>query len=182
MVVNQSPVQSDPVDAHIALGSNLGDRLQHLQQACDQIGQIPGIEIVARSAIYQTAPMGPTGQGAYLNAAIHVRTTLRAESLLREMQNIEQTHHRQRTRKWGPRTLDLDLLFYGDRIISTPELTVPHPHLHERWFVLQPLSDVAEAVVHPVLGRSVRALLDNVTAEPIVTHDWPDAAPDKTQP
>ena len=153
------PKQS--VRAHVALGSNLGDRCAHLVAALDALGGTPECRIVARSRVYETAPVGPP-QGDYLNAAIAVDTRLTARALLERLQAIEQERGRERSVPLGPRTLDLDLLLYGDAVIDEPGLQVPHPRMHERAFVLEPLAEVAAELHHPILGRSIRELAERV--------------------
>jgi dihydroneopterin aldolase/2-amino-4-hydroxy-6-hydroxymethyldihydropteridine diphosphokinase len=124
--------------AIVALGSNLGDREAYLRLAMSRLG-----EVVAASQVFETDPVGPEGQGAYLNMVAVVRTWLDPYGFIRRCQQIESEAMRQRTVRWGPRTLDVDLLFYDDVTIDDPELTVPHPRVAERRFVLAPLSEVA---------------------------------------
>ena len=124
--------------AIVALGSNLGDREGYLRLAVSRLGQI-----VAMSQVFETDPMGPEGQGAYLNMVVVVRTELDPHGFLRRCQQIESEAMRQRSVRWGPRTLDVDLLFFDDMTIDDPLLTVPHPGIAERRFVLAPLSEVA---------------------------------------
>lgn len=151
--------QAEPSDitACIALGSNLGDRRAHIDAAVAALGSTPGVRIQALSRLHQTDPVGPVPQGPYLNAAAVVRTTLPPRALLDRLLEIERTLGRDRTveQRWGPRTLDMDLLLYGDRIITEPGLTIPHPRLHERMFVLAPFAEVAPRMVVPTLGRTV---------------------------
>jgi dihydroneopterin aldolase/2-amino-4-hydroxy-6-hydroxymethyldihydropteridine diphosphokinase len=127
-----------PHVAIVALGSNLGDRERYLRLAVGRLG-----EIAAMSQVFETDPMGPEGQGAYLNMVVVVRTWLDPYGFIRRCQQIEASAMRQRAVRWGARTLDVDLLFYDDVVIDDPELTVPHPSLGERRFVLAPLSEVA---------------------------------------
>jgi 2-amino-4-hydroxy-6-hydroxymethyldihydropteridine diphosphokinase len=115
--------------------------------------------VIDVSGLYETAPVGgPEDQDVFLNAAIALKTTLNPLALLDLLLAIEQRFHRQRLQHWGPRTLDLDLLLYGDEIVKTPRLTVPHPLLHQRAFVLVPMKDIAATAIHPVLNQTIQAL------------------------
>src|SRR5262249_45347713 len=130
--------------AFIGLGSNLGDRRATLDGTIAALAATPGIRILRVSSYLETDPVGgPKGQGSYLNAAAALETTLEAAELLHVLQAIENRFGRVRTVRWGERTLDLDLLLFGDRTIETAELTVPHPRLAERRFVLEPLAAIA---------------------------------------
>lgn len=151
--------------AAIALGSNLGDRDAHLSAALDAIAALPGTRILAVSDFVNTDPVGPLPQPAYLNAAALIFTPLEPRALLAALLLIERSHSRDRSReqRWGPRTLDLDLLLYDDRIIDEPGLTVPHPRLHERAFVLIPLAQIAPGLFVPTRGRTIGALLAELT-------------------
>lgn len=146
------------ITAYIGLGSNLGDRGTYLRAALDELGQVPDIRISGVSPVYETAPVGLVEQPDFLNAVVAVRTCLAPIALLREMQRIEDRLERTRAERWGPRTIDLDLLFYGDADIEEEDLVVPHPRLHERAFVLVPMCDLAPEMVHPRLGRTMRDL------------------------
>lgn len=147
------------VTAYIALGSNLGSRLHYLRAAAKALAEHPQINITGYSRIYETTPVGgPAEQGAFLNAVIRLTTTLSAQELLALMQSIEQAQGRQRTVHWGPRTLDLDLLLYGAEAIHESELTVPHPRLTERNFVLVPLCDLAPTLSIPGYCQTVKEL------------------------
>lgn len=149
--------------AYIALGSNLGDRADYLERALTSLRQCAGIEVRRVSPLYETQPVGgPVGQGQYLNAVAELRTECEIHDLLDTLLAIEQRLGRVREVRDGPRTLDLDLLFYGDLIHEDERLIVPHPRLHERLFVLQPLAQIAPGLLHPVLKRSVADLLAEV--------------------
>lgn len=145
--------------AFVALGSNLGPRELRLCGAIAQLRAEPGIREVSVSPVYETDPIGPGRQGAYLNAVASLQTTLEARALLARLQAIERDAGRRRGRERNaPRTLDLDLLFHGELCIAEPDLEVPHPRLHERAFVLEPLADLAAEVRHPRLGLEVAEL------------------------
>ncbi|MFA7235800.1 MAG: 2-amino-4-hydroxy-6-hydroxymethyldihydropteridine diphosphokinase [Phycisphaeraceae bacterium] len=157
----------------IALGSNLADRAAHLLAARDALAALPGSTATRCSHVYETDPVGPGRQGRYLNAVIELRTSLEPAALMWELLRIETDAGRVRREKWGPRTLDLDLLLYDDLVIDTGTLTVPHPHLHERAFVLQPLCDIDPNLTHPVSRRSVRQLLDALNEPPLTLYEMP---------
>jgi 2-amino-4-hydroxy-6-hydroxymethyldihydropteridine diphosphokinase len=133
--------------AYLAIGSNLGDRLAHLQLAVDALHAAEGAAVVAVSRVYETAPVGGPPQDAYLNAVVAVDTDLDPHGLLELAQRIERDARRVRAERWGPRTLDVDLLLFDDLRLDDPDLTVPHPRMWERGFVLAPLRDVAPALV-----------------------------------
>lgn len=143
----------------IALGSNLGDRAGNLREAVRRMDEA-GINVVTRSHIWETPPV-PADQPEFLNAAVTADTDLAPLDLLHALKTIEYDLGRRPGRRWGPRPIDLDILFYGEGPIDEPTLTVPHPRIAERAFVLAPLSEVAHETL-PVLGRSARELLDAI--------------------
>jgi 2-amino-4-hydroxy-6-hydroxymethyldihydropteridine diphosphokinase len=148
--------------AFIAFGSNLGNRLKHLRTGKRELEAHAGL-ISAQSRVFETEPVGgPDNQGAYLNAVVQLETGLSAPDLLRVLLEIERSRGRERRERWGPRTLDLDVLLYGDQIIHTPDLTVPHPRLHDRAFVLEPLSDLVPHLEIPGISRTVDDLRSSV--------------------
>ena len=142
----------------IGLGSNLGDRQATLEQALALLNQGDGVEVVGRSSWYRSAPIGPVPQPDYLNGCALLQVRLAPAELLDRLLATEQCFGRVRAERWGPRTLDLDLLFYGQLRLHTERLQVPHPHLAERAFVLLPLLEIAPEWIDPVSGHTVREL------------------------
>lgn len=152
----------DTVRAYIGLGANLNQPVQQLQQAIRALQQLPCSELIAVSSLYGSKPMGPQDQPDYVNAVAALDTTLEAEALLDALQQIEQLHGRQRkAERWGPRTLDLDILLYGTLEINSSRLTVPHYGLHQREFVLYPLYEIAPQLQLPD-GTVLSSLLAQV--------------------
>ncbi|HEX4816283.1 MAG TPA: 2-amino-4-hydroxy-6-hydroxymethyldihydropteridine diphosphokinase [Nonomuraea sp.] len=140
--------------AVLALGSNLGNRFQILQGAVDALFDAPGLEFVKASPVYETAPVGgPPGQDPYLNAVVVADTTLDPRTLLERALSVENAFGRERAERWGPRTLDVDLIVVGSAVCDDPELTLPHPRVHERAFVLVPWSEVDPEGAIPGRGR-----------------------------
>jgi 2-amino-4-hydroxy-6-hydroxymethyldihydropteridine diphosphokinase len=149
-----------PSLAFIALGSNLGDRRSTLQGAIASLASTSGLVVEKVSSFHETEPVGgPPGQGRFLNVAAALQTSLDPFALLHVLREIEGRFGRTRTVHWGERTLDLDLLLFDDRIVDTPELTIPHPRLSERRFVLEPLAEIAPDAVDPLTKRTIVDLL-----------------------
>ena len=141
---------------YLALGSNLDDRLANLKQAITSLS--PQMEVKAKSRVYETPPWGYADQPMFLNQVIKANTYLEFEPLLKHIKRLEIALGRKPSFKNGPRLIDIDILFYDDLVLNTASLVIPHPHMHERGFVLLPLMDIAPDLVHPVLKKSVREM------------------------
>ena len=151
----------------IALGSNLGDRRRALDRAVARLGELPDTRMVARSRLYETAPVGgPPGQGLFLNGAVLLDTSLAPAALLDQLGRIERELGRQPAERWAPRPIDLDLLLYGGLVLETAELVLPHPRMAWRRFVLEPAAEIAPQMVHPTIGWSTKRLLQNLNTTP----------------
>ena len=142
---------------YLSLGSNLGDRESNLRAAIQQLGQLG--EVVQVSSLYETEPVELTAQPWFVNCAVAVRTELMPKLFLAKMLAIEQQMGRRRTQPKGPRTIDIDILLFGSSVISAPQLKVPHPAMHQRRFVLEPLAEIAPDVRHPIFKRTAREML-----------------------
>lgn len=161
MTEHRPPPGPGPVRAFVALGANLGDAAAALDSAFAALDALPATRLVGRSSLYRTAPVGVTGHPDYLNAVAAIDTALTAPDLLKALLELESSHGRRRETELAPRTLDLDLLLYGDATIALPVLEVPHPRMHQRAFVLVPLAEIAPDADIPGRGR-VADLLDAV--------------------
>lgn len=160
------PGMVNAVAAYIALGSNLGDRLRSMQEAVRHLSAAEGIRISGMASLYETDPLAtPTWQPPFLNSVARAETALSPEVLMAELLQIETRMGRTRESHLAPRVIDLDLLFYGDFVVDTAALTIPHPRLHERRFVLEPLAEVNPGLVHPVLGRTMTELNAQLKSE-----------------
>jgi 2-amino-4-hydroxy-6-hydroxymethyldihydropteridine diphosphokinase len=145
-------------NVYLLIGSNVGNREKNLEKAIDEIEKGIGA-IDKKSKIYSTEPWGEKDQDDFLNQALSIKSKLKPKAILKKIAEIEKKIGREETFKWGPREIDIDILFYGDELISEIDLTVPHPFLHERRFTLIPLSEIAPELYHPIIGASIIDLL-----------------------
>ena len=143
----------------LGLGSNLGDREVHLQRAIALLEEDECVQIKKKSTVIETEPIGHTEQGAFLNQVIQIETSYDPYSLLQKCLKIEQSSGRIREEKWGPRTLDIDILFFGETVLQSDGLKIPHPEASNRAFVLLPLAEIAPTFQHPVSGQQIEAML-----------------------
>ncbi len=160
-------MNADVTSVLLGLGSNLGRRRDHLRRAVTALAE--GLEITATSPVYETAPMYVTEQPRFLNMAVGGETAMTAAALLAWLKSLEARLGRTASARFGPRAIDLDILFYGRDVVATPTLTIPHPRLAERAFVLRPLADIAPRRRHPVTGRRVDAMLADLRETPEVS-------------
>lgn len=154
------------VRAYLSIGSNLGDRMAHLVAGVQALLAGGGVELVGVSSVYETSPWGKADQPAFLNAGVAVRTKLGPRALLARCQAAEAARHRERRERWGPRTLDVDLILYGDAVVCAPDLMVPHPRLGERAFVIVPLLELDPGLALPG-GRPVASLAPAVADQAV---------------
>jgi len=149
----------------LSLGTNLGDRKANLVNAIAAMW--PSIRVLQESPVYETAPWGYEEQPSFLNQIIQGETVLPPLDLLHSLKKLETELGREPSFRYGPRLIDMDILFYDDLVFRTPELTIPHPHLHKRAFVLVPMADIAPDFVHPVMQKNIQQLLDHLSHEDI---------------
>jgi 2-amino-4-hydroxy-6-hydroxymethyldihydropteridine diphosphokinase len=148
--------------AYLSLGSNLGDRMQNLREAIDRLDAHPDIQVTRISPVYETKPVGYTEQPDFLNLAVEIKTSLDPKNLLKITSSTELDMGRQREIRFGPRTIDIDILLMDRQVMDTAELTLPHPRMGERAFVLLPLADLAGDLVHPVTLQTVSDMANQV--------------------
>lgn len=150
---------------YIAMGSNLDQRVTTLELARKQIVKAGGLVLADKSPYYETEPEGPLDQPRFINSVLRLRTDLTPIELLHRLQGIEQALGRRRGVRWGPRTIDLDILLYDDVILKEAGLEIPHPRMHRRRFVMEPLCDIAPEVIHPLFGKTAKELLKRLDWE-----------------
>lgn len=153
---------NDGVICFLGVGSNIGDAAANCAAAERRISDIGGVGVLRRSSLYRTQPVGLEEQDWFVNGAIEIRSALELRSLMDAILDVEKEMGRVRNEKWGPRIIDIDILFYGQVVIDEEGLVVPHPRLHKRRFVLVPLDEIASHVIHPAFGVSVGGLLDRL--------------------
>lgn len=151
------------VICYIGIGSNLGNALKNCRDAVESLSQIRQIDVMRVSSFYETEPVGIENQNYFVNIVVEIRTSLPVRDLLLELQKIESKMGRKREVKGGPRIIDLDLLLYGQELIQEDDLTVPHPEMHKRRFVLEPLCELTSCLIHPVFCISIRGLKERLT-------------------
>ena len=149
------------ITAYIGIGSNLGDKLDNCRKSIKMTGRMPDTTVTARSRFYRSEPVGVEDQDWYINGVISLSSGLSARDLLKNLLDIERAMGRERKKKWDSRTIDLDILLYGQEVIREKGLTVPHPLMHLRRFVLEPMVQLAPDLIHPVLDKSMAGLLED---------------------
>ncbi len=164
-----------PVIAYVGIGSNLGDPVKNCRDAVRELSSLKNIQVLRRSSLYRTEPVGDTPQDWFVNGVLEIRTTFTAQQLLKALQWVEHALGRERAGKWGPRVIDLDILMFGQEIVGMEALAVPHPEFHKRRFVLVPMNEIAPYVIHPLYGVSMKGLLDRLDDKHAVDRidaDW----------
>ena len=148
--------------AYIGIGSNLGDKLDQCEKAISEILKVDHHKLLAKSSFFKTQPVGYTSQDWFVNGVMKIETDLEPFDLFRMLKAIESRLGRLKTFRWGPRSIDLDILFFDETEIQTEELQIPHPLIHERQFVLIPLAEIDPGLIHPVIRKTVQELLENL--------------------
>jgi len=161
-----------PVLSYLALGSNLGNRRANLKKACELLKLSAGVKFLMSSAVYETLPVGRVKQRDFFNAVVKLKTDLTPAELLNLCKHIEKLMKRQKTVKWGPRIIDLDIVLYGNLKLKSKQLTIPHKEIERRQFVLKPLSDIYGRRKHPVFGRTFKSLLKKIEDESKIRKVW----------
>jgi 2-amino-4-hydroxy-6-hydroxymethyldihydropteridine diphosphokinase len=151
------------VVAYVGIGANMGDSAVSCRDAIRRLAAVPEIRLLRSSSLYRTEPVGPRDQAWFINAVAEIRTGLRPRQLFAALKGIEREMGRTDGPRWGPRAIDLDLLLYGQEVVAEEGLVIPHPEMHRRRFVLEPLCELASYVIHPAFGVSARGLLDRLT-------------------
>lgn len=159
---------SEGTVAYIGVGSNLGDKIANCRCAIEEMGHLPGCQMAARSSLFKTEPEGVTGQDWYVNCVSQLTTDLSPIQLIKALLSIEHSMGRRRRKRWEARIIDLDILLFGQEVIRSRDLVIPHPLLHERRFVLEPLAQLAPEFIHPVLKTTIRHLLQGLPRGPSV--------------
>ncbi len=162
------PGDSHGIICFVGIGSNMDDPAGQSLKAFDRISTTSGVKLLRKSSFYRTEPVGSLDQDWFINAVAEIRTVMTPHQLLKALQSIEHNMGRIRDETWGPRLIDLDILFYGQEIIQEKDLCIPHPELHKRRFVLEPLCEIAPYVIHPAFGVSIRGLMDRLEDRSIV--------------
>ncbi len=163
------------VISYLGIGSNLGDPIENCRKALSEIASLKNVQVLRRSSLYRTEPVGDIPQDWFVNGVVEVRTTFTAPQLLKALQWVEQALGRERRGRWEPRIIDIDILLYGQEVIKTESLVVPHPELHKRRFVLMPINEIAPYVIHALYGISMKGLLDRLEDDHAVERidaDW----------
>ena len=166
--IRRSLLESSPIEVFLGLGSNVGDRQGHIDQALTQLDTENQIRIDSISSIIKTSPIGWTDQPQFLNGVVKIDTALSPFDLLKTIKRIEIQVGRKKRRRWGPREIDLDILIYGDLVLDHPQLTIPHPEMIHRRFVLEPFSEIQPDFVHPTQSRTIRQLLLQLPEEAVL--------------
>lgn len=165
MPVLKSGEKNRTSKVYISLGSNLGDKKKNLREAIEFMKGLRHTDVISVSPFYLTQPQGVKEQPYFLNAVVKAETLLKPEELLSKLKKIEKTMGRKKSRIWGPRIIDLDIVFYDDIVLEDENLTIPHPELRNRWFVLKPLSDIEPDLRHPITGETVNQLLEEINGK-----------------